>query len=164
MNVPDRCRRRLLAQRIRGWWTPIVDDRERKGSQFSVPNASIGEYASIETLNPFCDHDCSSNSSVSLWLFRRLLRSYPFDKASSAAFCFSSYSRVYFPIAQLFTSDLQCSRSWDGWMVVVFGARNLLQELLLRAMAWVVVQCRAEHPLRADFSCFSNSASCIQWR
>ncbi len=50
LNVPDRCRRRLLAQRIRGWWTPIVDDRERKGSRFFVPNASIGEYASIDSL------------------------------------------------------------------------------------------------------------------
>ncbi len=50
LNVPDRCRRRLLAQRTRGWWTPIVDDRERKGSWFSVPNASIGEYASIDSL------------------------------------------------------------------------------------------------------------------
>jgi hypothetical protein len=50
LNVPDCCRRQLLAQRIRGWWTPIVDDRERKGSRFFVPNASIGEYASIDSL------------------------------------------------------------------------------------------------------------------
>jgi hypothetical protein len=81
-------------------------------------------------------------------IFRRPLRVLSFDKASSAAFCFSSCSRVYFFIAPLFTSDLQCSRSWDGWMVVVFGARNQLQELLLRAVVWVVVQCRAEHQLR----------------
>ncbi len=150
-------------------WMRKKDRRSGKkktgGQKRSTPPLStLLSLSRKETLNPFCDHDCSSNSSVSLWLFRRLLRSCPFDKASSAAFCFSSCSRVYFPIAQLFTSDLQCSRSWDGWMVVVFGARNLLQELLLRAVAWVVVQCRAEHPLRADFSCFSSSASCIQWR
>jgi len=58
LNVPDRCRRRLLAQRIRGWWTPIVDDREQKRSRFSVPNASIGEcciclFSSSAYLIPF---------------------------------------------------------------------------------------------------------------